>query len=74
MINTRKIAFQGVRIKKEHRKMPYTPSLIQTILSVPELRRFLLPQQLADYTAGGEFHPAPKNDINLIANRISHFR
>ena len=52
MINTRKIAFQGVRIKKEHRKMPYTPSLIQTILSVPELRRFLLPQQLADYTAG----------------------
>ena len=31
MINTRKIAFQGVRIKKEHRKMPYTPSLIQTV-------------------------------------------
>lgn len=40
MINTRKIAFQGVRIKKEHRKMPYTPSLIQTILSVPESHRF----------------------------------
>ena len=66
MINTRKIAFQGVRIKKEHRKMPYTPSLIQTILSVPELRRFLLPQQLADYTAGGDFHPAPKTAYGIL--------
>ena len=47
MINTRKIAFQGVRIKKEHRKMPYTPSLIQTILSVPESHRFLLAVRLA---------------------------
>ena len=30
--------------------------------------------QVADYTAGGEFRPAPKNDINLFANRISQFR
>ena len=66
MINTRKIAFQGVRNKKEHRKMPYTPSLIQTILSVPELRRFLLPQQLADYTAGGDFHPALKTSYFVV--------
>ena len=47
--------------------MPYTPSLIQTILSVPELRRFLLPQQLADYTAGGDFHPAPKTNMRLFS-------
>ena len=59
MINTRKIAFQGVRIKKEHRKMPYTPSLIQTILSVPGSHRFMQLAPLADYTAGGESHPAP---------------
>ena len=72
MINTRKIAFQGVRIKKEHREMPYTPSLIQTILSVPELRRFLLPQQLADYTAGGDFHPAPKTNMRLFSTHMIH--
>ena len=65
MINTRKIAFQGVRIKKEHREMPYTPSLIQTILSVPESHRFLRLAPLADYTAGGESHPAPKNFLFL---------
>ena len=41
--------------------MPYTPSLIQTILSVPESHRFLRLAPLADYTAGGESHPAPKN-------------
>ena len=29
--------------------------------------------QVADYTAGGEFRPAPKNDIYLFDNRISHF-
>lgn len=29
--------------------------------------------QVADYTAGGESHPAPKNDIHLFVNRISHF-
>ena len=44
--------------------MPYTPSLIQTILSVPELRRFLLPQQLADYTA------APKTNMRLFSTSI----
>ena len=53
--------------KKSIVTMPYTPSLIQTILSVPELRRFLLPQQLADYTAGGEFRPAPKTAIRLFS-------
>ena len=42
--------------------MPYTPSLIQTILSVPELRRFLLPQQLAD--------PAPKTNMRLFSTSI----
>ena len=67
MINTRKIAFQGVRIKKEHRKMPYTPSLIQTILSVPESHRFLRLTPLADYTAGGESHPAPKTNMRLFS-------
>ena len=46
--------------------MPYTPSLIQTILSVPELRRFLLPQQLADYTAGEELHLALKYFIRFL--------
>ena len=50
--------------------MPYTPSLIQTILSVPELRRFLLPQQLADYTAGGDFHPAPQTNMRLFSTSI----
>jgi len=29
--------------------------------------------QVADYTAGGEFRPAPKNDIYLFDNRISQF-
>ena len=70
MINTRKIAFQGVRIKKEHRKMPYTPSLIQTILSVSELHRFMRLTPLADYTAGGESHPAPKTNMRLFSTSI----
>ena len=37
-------------------------SLIQTILSVPEFRRIgsCQRQSLADYTAGGELHPALK--------------
>ena len=56
--------------KKSIVTMPYTPSLIQTILSVPELRRFLLPQQLADYTAGGDFQPAPKPNMRLISASI----
>ena len=53
------------------------PSLIQTILSVLELHQISCHKklwQVADYTAGGEFRPAPKNDINLFANRISQFR
>ena len=29
--------------------------------------------QVADYTAGGELRPAPKNDIYLFVNRISQF-
>ena len=47
--------------------MPYTPSLIQTILSVPESHRFLRPKPLADYTAGGESHPAPKTNMRLFS-------
>ena len=40
----------------------FTTSLIQTILSVPELRRIgsCQRQSLADYTAGGELRPALK--------------
>ena len=40
------------------------PSLIQTILSVLELHQISCHKklwQVADYTAGGESHPAPKN-------------
>ena len=48
-------------------------SLIQTILSVLEFHQISCSAQVADYTAGGEFHPAPKNDIYLFDNRISHF-
>lgn len=36
-------------------------SLIQTLLSVLEFHQIML--SLADYTAGREFHPAPKNLI-----------
>ena len=41
--------------------MPYTPSLIQTILSVPELHRFLRPQPLADYHCRWGISPRPEN-------------
>ena len=50
--------------------MPYTPSLIQTILSVPESHRFLRLAPLADYTAGGDFHPAPKTNMRLFSTSI----
>ena len=46
--------------------MPYTPSLIQTILSVSELHRFVRLTPLADYTAGGESHPAPKTKYAVV--------
>ena len=46
--------------------MPYTPSLIQTILSVSELHRFMRLTPLADYTAGGESHPAPKTKYAVV--------
>ena len=49
--------------------MPYTPSLIQTILSVSELHRFNH-IRLADYTAGGDFHPAPKTNMRLFSTSI----
>ena len=48
--------------------MLYTPSLIQTILSVSELHRFN-PKGSRTVTAGGEFRPALKTDIYL-ANSI----
>ena len=44
-------------------------SSIQTILSVPESNRFCA-KALADYTAGGELHPALKNPYEL-AYRIA---
>ena len=37
------------------------PSLIQTILSVLESHQISRMQRVADYTAGRESHPAPKN-------------
>jgi len=46
--------------------MLYTPSLIQTILSVSELHRFL-PVGSRTITAGGDFHPAPKTSIPLCS-------
>ncbi len=46
--------------------MPYTPSLIQTILSVSELHRFMRLTPLADYTAGGDLHPAPKTKYAVV--------
>lgn len=52
--------------------MPYTPSLIQTILSVPESHRFLRLTPLADYTAGGESHPAPKTNMRLFSTHMIH--
>ena len=36
-------------------------SLIQTILSVLESHQINRMQRVADYTAGRELHPAPKN-------------
>ena len=52
--------------------MPYTPSLIQTILSVPESHRFMQLSPLADYTAGGESHPAPKTNMRLFSRYMIH--
>ena len=56
-------------------------SLIQTILSVPESHRVSRQRQLADYTAGGDFHPAPMNFllfclfiIHPTAMEIKHFQ
>lgn len=39
----------------------YISSLIQTILSVPELHRIGRRSGSRTITAGGELHPAPKN-------------
>ena len=46
-------------------------SLIQTILSVPELHRFSHLTWVADYTAGGELRPAPKNPYLFFLNYIA---
>ncbi len=41
--------------------MRFQSSFIQTLLLVPEFHRFgCLKKQVADFTASGEFHPAPK--------------
>lgn len=41
----------------------HNSSLIQTVLSVSELHRFsrYILYRVADYTAGWDFHPTPKN-------------
>ena len=51
-------------------KISYLSSLIQTILSVLELHQ-INACALADYTAGGESHPALKNPL-LFIYRIAH--
>lgn len=43
--------------------MPYTPSLIQTVTVGIGIAPIPAPRALADYTAGGDFHPAPKTTI-----------
>ena len=53
--------------------MLYTPSLIQTILSVSELHRFV-PIGSRTITAGGEFRPAPKTLIPLCSNTSYYTR
>lgn len=51
--------------------MPYTPSPVQTILSVPELRRFVrLANRSRTFTAGGDFHPAPKTRYSVVPPAI----
>ena len=52
--------------KKSIVKMPYTPSLIQTILSVPELHRFLRPQPLADYHCRWGISPRPEDSYSVV--------
>ena len=54
------------RAQKWERK-PVSSSSIQTLLSVPELHRFGA-FALADFTAGGESHPALKNPYELDYN------
>ena len=52
--------------------MPYTPSLIQTILSVSEFFLFkkvtdsTASLRVADYTAGWDLHPTPKIVFHLL--------
>lgn len=52
--------------KKSIVTMPYTPSLIQTILSVPELRRFLRPRPLADYHCRWGISPRPEDSYSVV--------
>ena len=49
-------------------------SLIQTILSVLEFHQFSCITQVADYTAGGESHPAPKISFFLLVIITHYFR
>jgi len=46
--------------------MQKLPSLIQTLLSVPESHRFGALKAFTDYTVGREFHPAPKKTIQFF--------
>ena len=62
----------GVRTLKK-----YASSHIQTILSVSEFantrHRFIHPKVVADYTAGGDLHPAPKNScIGFCENCLTN--
>ena len=55
----------------------YASSHIQTILSVSEFaharHRFIHPKVVADYTAGGDLHPAPKNScIGFCENCLTN--
>ena len=58
--------------KKSIVTMPYTPSLIQTILSVSEFFLFkkvtdsTASLRVADYTAGWDLHPTPKIVFHLL--------
>ena len=55
----------------------HNPSLIQTLLPFWNLTRSAAAlcriQQVADYTAGWELHPTPKNYYSIYVVRIAHY-
>ena len=46
--------------------MPYTPSLIQTVTVGIGIAPIPAEKPLADCTAGGELHPAPKTNDPVV--------